>query len=398
MATAAKSASRTALEETSKDGAFERKASTYRHWIKKGSRFAPESGRYHLYVSLACPWASRAVAVLNLKGLQDVVGLSVTHPTWQRTRPDDPEDRHSGWAFFRPDDPPVSNAEGHGSFPCDGCVVDTLHGVKFVRDLYDMANDTSGKYTVPVLWDKKEETIVNNESSEIIRMLNSEFNDFAAHPDIDLYPEELRSEIDSVNEWVYPSINNGVYRCGFATKQEAYEKSFEELFEGLERAEDILNKQRYLCGNKLTEADIRLFVTLIRFGRLYCSSSSSDLLQHTRFNAQALTLNVCTARYHILGKFEITQMEDPIYHTCCYCCIADPVYVVYFKTDHKCIREYPSLREYTKELYQTPGIRESVNINHIKRHYFTSHPKLNPYAIIPGGPKPWWEEPHTRGG
>lgn len=258
-----------------------------------------------MYVSLACPWASRCVAGLYMKGLEGAIGLSVTHPTWARTRPDNPEDKHTGWMFASPDGPPISNPAGHGSFDCEGCIPDTVNKAKFVRDLYEMANDTSGKYTVPVLWDKKEGTIVNNESSEILRMFNSAFNDFATNPTLDLYPEEHRAEIDEVNDWIYHGINNGVYKCGFATSQAAYDAAFKELFECLDRVEEILTKRRYLTGDRLTEADIRLFVTLIRF---------------------------------------------------------DPVYVVYFKTDRKAIREYPALSEYVRDLYSTPGIRESVSL------------------------------------
>lgn len=204
-----------------------------------------------------------------------------------------------------------------------------------------MVGDTHGKYTVPVLWDKKTNTIVNNESSDILRIFNTAFNEggIATNPTLDLYPESLRSEIDQVNEWVYDKINNGVYKCGFAKTQEAYEIAFNDLFEALDRVEEILSKKRYLCGDVLTEADVRLFMTLIRF---------------------------------------------------------DPVYVVYFKTDRKAIREYPALADYVRDLYQTAGIKESVSILHIKRHYFTSHPKLNAYAIVPGGPRAWWEEAHGR--
>lgn len=250
---------RSALEETDKKGSFARTEASHRNWIKKGSEFEPEgkelasslpavdviaqtsntshviykcstlfyattAGRYHLYVCLACPWANRCLAVLNMKGLQDSIGVSVTHPTWQKTRPD--KDQHAGWVFASPDDPPLHSIEGFGSFPCDGCIPDDVNGAKTVRDLYDLSNDVGGKYTVPVLWDKKLKCIVNNESSEILRMFNAEFQDLAKHPEIDLYPEELRGEIDAVNEWVYPTINNGVYRCGFAQSQEAYEEAY----------------------------------------------------------------------------------------------------------------------------------------------------------------------------
>eukprot|EP01025_Chloroclados_australasicus_P017561 TRINITY_DN1895_c1_g1_i1.p1 TRINITY_DN1895_c1_g1~~TRINITY_DN1895_c1_g1_i1.p1 ORF type:complete len:373 (-),score=30.90 TRINITY_DN1895_c1_g1_i1:239-1357(-) len=331
-------AAKTALEETSKTGEFKRTDALFRNHIKQGTKFEPESGRYHLYISYACPWACRALAFYYLKGLEDAIGLSIVHPTWQRTRPD--KDEHTGWAFKDPSDPPISSSTGFGSFGCEGCVPDTINGASFVRDLYEKANDVGGKYSVPLLWDKKENTIVNNESSELIRMFNSEFNQICKKPELDLYPEELRDKIEEINSWVYPAINNGVYRCGFATSQEAYNTAFEQLFEALDKVEDILSKSRYICGDKLSEADIRLFVTLIRF---------------------------------------------------------DPVYVVYFKTNKQFICQYPNMREYVKEIYQIPEIRKSVNMEHIKTHYFTSHPKLNYYAIIPNGGQKWWEEPHNRG-
>ena len=181
-------------------------------------------------MSYACPWANRCLAALYLKGLEDVIGVSITHPTWQRSRPNDPNDHHTGWFFAAPTDPPVSNSEGQGYFDCEGCVPDTVEGVKFVRDLYEIAEDTNGKYTVPILWDTKERTIVNNESSEILRIFNTGFNDIAKNPKLDLYPADLRSEIDAINEWVYPNINNGVYRCGFATTQGAYDLAFKYVF------------------------------------------------------------------------------------------------------------------------------------------------------------------------
>eukprot|EP00879_Flechtneria_rotunda_P000621 GHRR01000734.1.p1 GENE.GHRR01000734.1~~GHRR01000734.1.p1 ORF type:complete len:399 (+),score=90.37 GHRR01000734.1:149-1345(+) len=335
----AMASARTALDEMGKTGEFKRTASGFRNQITPDGHFKPEAGRYHLYISYACPWACRTVAAMHLKGLQDAIGLSVTHPTWQRTRADNTDDKHTGWTFVEPDHPPLSSSTGHGSFSCEGCIPDTVNGAKFVRDLYEKSNDTIGKYTVPVLWDKTEGVIVNNESSDILRMFNSVFNDIAKNPGLDLYPEHLRAKIDEINEWVYPAINNGVYRCGFATKQEPYEQAFKELFAALDKCEDMLSETRYIAGNQLTEADVRLFMTLIRF---------------------------------------------------------DEVYVVYFKTNKQFIHEYPNLREYVKDLYQTPGMAASVNIRHIKTHYFTSHPALNTYAIIPVGPGPWYEEPHNR--
>lgn len=327
------SGARTALDEMGKAGEFQRKASVYREWVKEGGRLTPEADRYHLYVSLACPWACRCLAALHMKGLEDKIGVSVTHPTWQRTRPDNKEDEHCGWAFKAPGDPPVSSSTGFGSFGCEDCIPDTINGAKFVRDLYELSHDTGGKYTVPILWDKREGRIVNNESSDILRMFNAEFNSLAKNPTLDLYPEELRGQIDEVNDWTYNSINNGVYRCGFATSQEAYDKAFKELFDALERCEAILSRQRYMVGDRLTEADIRLFMTLIRF---------------------------------------------------------DEVYVVYFKTNKHFIHEFPNLCNYTRDIYQTPGVAAAVNMQHIKTHYFTSHPRLNYYAIVPHGGEAWW--------
>jgi len=301
----------------------------FRDIIEKGSRFAPEANRYHLYVSYACPWACRCVAVLYLKGLDHIIGLSVVHPTWARTRPDHPTDKHTGWCFKDPKDPPVPNSEGHGRFDCTDCIPDTVNNTKTIRDLYDLSHDTTGKYSVPVLWDKKERTIVCNESEIIMEIFNCQFNDFAKNPTLDLSPAQLKEVIKQTNEWVYPTINDGVYKCGFAKTQEAYEEAFDKLFEALEKMELILAKQRYLCGNRVTSADIRAFVTLVRF---------------------------------------------------------DEVYVVYFKCNKKTIKDhYPNIFNYVKDIYQLPGVAKSVNMRHIKTHYYSSHPTLNMYAIIPKG-------------
>lgn len=217
---------------------------------------------------------------------------------------------------------------------------DTLNGAKSIRELYELASaNYSGKYTVPVLWDKKLRTVVNNESSEIIRILNVEFNDLAENRDLDLYPEHLRTQIDEVNGWVYDKINDGVYRCGFAKKQEPYDEAVEKLYEALDKCEEILGKQRYICGGSLTEADIRLFVTIIRF---------------------------------------------------------DEVYAVYFKCNKKLLREYPNLFNYMKDIYQIPGMSTTVNMDHIKKHYYGSHPSLNPYGIVPRGPNIDYTTPHDR--
>eukprot|EP00050_Salpingoeca_kvevrii_P012898 m.25532 g.25532 ORF g.25532 m.25532 type:complete len:393 (-) comp4445_c0_seq2:168-1346(-) len=338
--TLAMSKPRSSDNETSQKGEFKRVDAAHRNWIKKGGEFPPENDRYHLYIAYACPWACRTLAVRNLKGLQDVISISVVHPTWQRTRPDDDKDEHRGWVFRKPGDEPLSNSLGHGEFECDDALIpDPNIDAKTVRDLYEHSGDETGLYSVPVLWDKKTNRIVNNESSEILRMLNSEFNDFAKNPELDLYPEHLRKEIDAANEWVYPNINNGVYRCGFAKKQGAYEEAFKDLKEHMQKADDILSNQRYLVGNQLTEADIRLFVTLVRF---------------------------------------------------------DEVYAVYFKCNYRLVREYKSLMNYVRDIYQTPGMRESVNMKHIKMHYYTSHPALNTYGVIPCGPDFDLDAPHNR--
>lgn len=260
--------------------------------------------------------------------MEDAIGLSVVHPTWQKTRPNDPQDGHAGWVFRSEDDEPLPTSTGHGAFRVSGVVPDVVNSTRSVRELYERCSDQRGKYSVPVLWDKKTSQIVNNESSEIVRMFNSAFNEIAANPDVNIYPEELRKEIDAVNEWVYPTINDGVYRCGFARSQEAYDTAISQLFPSLDRVEDILNKQRYIAGNRFTEADIRLFMTLVRF---------------------------------------------------------DEVYVVYFKTNCKRVEDYHNMFNYCRELYQMPWMQGAINMEHIKVHYFTSHPTLNFYGIIPKG-------------
>lgn len=318
---------RSALDETSDSGAFIRTASTFRNFISRhpDSQFPAESGRYHLYVSYACPWASRCLAYLKLKGLDKSISFTSVKPVWERTNEND---EHMGWVF------PSSDSEVPGAEP------DRLNGAQSIRELYNLASaNYSGKYTVPVLWDKKLKTIVNNESSEIIRMLNSEFNCIAENADLDLYPPHLQSLVDETNEWVYNGINNGVYKCGFARKQEPYEEAMKQLYETLDKCEQILSKQQYICGNMLTEADIRLFVTLIRF---------------------------------------------------------DEVYAVHFKCNKKLLREYPNLFDHTKEIFQIPGMSSTVNMEHIKKHYYGSHPSINPFGVVPLGPDIDYAAPHDR--
>ncbi|EJF60554.1 glutathione S-transferase [Dichomitus squalens LYAD-421 SS1] len=295
------------------DGSFKRKPSSFRNSIQKGGEFPPEKGRYHLYVSYACPWATRALIVRKLKGLEEFIDVSVVSPHMGE----------HGWPFATAD-----------AFP--GADPDPLYGAKHVKDLYLRAKpDYDGRFTVPVLWDKKRETIVNNESSEIIRFLNTEFNDQlpADKAKIDLYPEHLRKEIDEINDWVYDTVNNGVYKSGFAATQKAYEAAVIPLFESLDRLEKILQGKDYLVGNQLTEADVRLFVTIVRF---------------------------------------------------------DPVYVGHFKCNIRTIRDgYPALHLWLRKLYWgNDAFSSTCNFEHIKVHYYWSHPMINPHRVVPVGPIP----------
>ena len=303
-------------KESGRRGEFVRQASVFREQVcaDPSSRFPAEPGRYHLYVSLACPWAHRTVIFRKLKKLEDVITLTVV----------DPLRDHRGWAFT----------------DRDGCGPDPVNGFRFLSEAY-MATDPDfvGRVTVPVLWDKSERVVVNNESSEIIRMLNSAF-DAWGDSNLDFYPESLRAEIDAVNEVVYAHVNNGVYRAGFATTQEAYEEAFEDLFATLDQLEQRLSGQRYLVGNRLTEADWRLFTTLIRF---------------------------------------------------------DAVYVGHFKCNRRRIVDYPNLWAYLRDLYQYPGVAGTVDFEHIKSHYYVTHTSINPTQVIPRGPDIDFLEPHGRG-
>ncbi len=297
-------------------GRFERKESSFRDWVRAdgSTRFAPEAGRYHLYVSLACPWAHRTLIFRRLLGLEEAVSLSIV----------DPYMGANGWEF--------------GS--SEGCIPDTVNGAKKLHEVYTKADaHYTGRVTVPVLWDKQHGTIVSNESSEIIRMFNSEFDAVAAHPEHDFYPEALRAEIDEINAFVYPNVNNGVYRCGFATSQEAYEEAFCQLFGALDQLEERLGRQRYLVGDRMSEADWRLFTTLVRF---------------------------------------------------------DAVYVGHFKCNLRRIADMPNLQGYLRELYQFPGVAETVNMTHIKRHYYESHGTINPTGVVPAGPELDLDTPHGR--
>ncbi|NVK16540.1 MAG: glutathione S-transferase family protein [Rhodobacteraceae bacterium] len=304
-------------------GAFKRSESQFRNWITADgcagpsgeSGFKAESGRYHLYVSLACPWAHRTLIFRQLKGLAEHISVSVVHPDMLG----------EGWTF---------ETDDHGASG------DDLFGNSHMHQIYTRADpEYTGRVTVPVLWDKAQNTIVSNESAEIIRMFNSAFDAITGNSD-DYWPEELREPIEAVNARVYNTINNGVYKCGFATSQEAYDEAVEPLFESLDWLEDLLSQHRYLLGARITEADWRLFTTLLRF--------------------------------------------DPVYHT-------------HFKCNRKRLMDYPNLWAYTRELYQWPGVAETVGMQHIVRHYYYSHDTINPHRIIPANPEISWQEPHGRG-
>ena len=295
----------------SRGGRFVRKLPQFRSWITADGTAGPsgdagfkaEAGRYHLYVSLACPWAHRTLIFRALKGLEEMIPISVVH--WYMA--------DKGWTFQAG----------------DGVKPDTVNGAELMHQVYTAAMpDYSGRVTVPVLWDKKTNTIVSNESPEIIRMFNSAFDDVGAKAG-DFYPQGLRSEIDSLNERIYESVNNGVYKCGFATSQEAYEEAIVPLFETLDWLDERLSSQRYLTGSTITEADWRLFTTLVRF---------------------------------------------------------DPVYVGHFKCNVKRIVDYANLSGYVRDLYQQPGVSDTVNMQHIKNHYYASHESINPSRVIPAGP------------
>lgn len=299
-------------ETTNEEGAFERQETTFREWI--GEEFPAESGRYHLYVSYACPWAHRTLLARSLKGLEDAISVSVV----------DPFRDADGWQFT-----PEK----------DGCTEEPLYGAEYLRELYVRADpDVTCRVTVPVLWDTKEETIVNNESREVLRMLDTEFEEQATR-EVDLYPEGYREEVEGIIDAIYEPINNGVYRAGFAGSQEAYDEAVEDLFAALDRWDSVLADQRFLAGDRLTEADICMFTTLIRFDQVY----------HTHFMCNVMQ-----------------------------------------------IREYEHLWPYLRDLYQIPGVTETVNMDHIKEHYYTTHPDVNPSRIVARGPDLDFEAPHDR--
>jgi putative glutathione S-transferase len=302
-------------------GEFIRSVSGFRNWVTKNGSAGPsgeggfiaEAGRYHLYVSYACPWAHRTLIYRVLKGLENAISVSVVHPLMPA----------ESWVF--------------GEYP--GATEDHVNQASYLYENYLKADPGfNGLVTVPVLWDKKRQTIVNNESSEIIRMLDSAFDEFG-DADVEFYPQALREEIDAINQPVYDNVNNGVYRAGFARTQEAYNKAYDSLFNTLDELEVKLSKQRYLAGEQITEADWRLFTTLVRF---------------------------------------------------------DAVYYNHFKTNKKRLMDYPNLWAYTRELYQVSGVAETVNMDHIKYHYFASHRSINPTGIVPKGPEIDFMQPHGR--
>ena len=303
-------------KEQNSEGEFVRQQSRFRDQVRAdgSTPFASAAGRYHLYVSLACPWAHRTLIVRHLKGLEDAVGVTVVDPVRDQR----------GWAF--------RDGPGHSRDP--------LNGFEFLAEAY-RASDPSfdGRVTVPVLWDKQTGQVVNNESSEVIRMLNAEFDAFARRAEVDLYPEPLRAEIDAVNADVYDHVNNGVYKTGFASTQAAYERAVGPLFDALDRLDQRLSDRRWLVGDRLTEADVRLFTTLVRF---------------------------------------------------------DAVYVGHFKCNVRRIADYAHLSGYLRDLYQTEGFRETVDFDHIKRHYYVTHTSINPSGIVPVGPVLDLDAPHDR--
>jgi len=297
------------------DGAFRRQDSRFRNWLTKDGSAGPtgkggftaEKGRYHLYVSLACPWAHRTLIFRKLKQLEEYIDVTVVDAIMLE----------NGWEMK-----------------------DDLNGLDFLYELYLKADEKyEGRVTVPVLWDKKTQTIVSNESSEIIRMFNSAFNDLTGNT-ADYYPQALHSEIEALNERIYHTINNGVYKAGFATGFDAYQDAYLTLFDSLDWVEDILSRQRYLAGDKITEVDWRIFTTLIRF---------------------------------------------------------DAVYFGHFKCNRQLLASYPNISGFVHELYQVPGVSETVDMEHIKTHYYASHKTINPTGIVPLGPKQDFNAPHNRG-
>jgi putative glutathione S-transferase len=304
------------VELTDEDGSVEREETSFRDRVRADpdARFPTEAGRYHLYVSLACPWAHRTLVTRALKGLEDAISVDVL----------DPYRDEGGWQFT-----PEK----------DGCTPDTVNGFEYLREAYAAADaDYTGHVTVPVLWDTREGTIVNNESADIMRTLDVAFDDLAVR-DVDLYPEGYQEEVDRLIEAIYEPINNGVYRAGFADSQAAYDEAVTELFDALGHYDDLLSDRRYLAGDRVTEADVAMFTTLVRF--------------------------------------------DHVYHT-------------HFKCNRRAIHEYEHLWPYLRDLYQLPGVAATVNLDHITDHYYRTHPNVNPSRIVAVGPDLEFDAPHDR--
>ncbi|QDU65701.1 glutathione S-transferase family protein [Engelhardtia mirabilis] len=300
--------------ESAADGSWKRQNSAFRHTVEAGGEFPPEAGRYHLWVSLACPWAHRTIIVRKLKGLEHALSLSVV----------DPIRDERGWRF--------TTGAGHGPDP--------IRDFKFLSEAYRATDpDFDARVTVPTLWDRESGQIVNNESAELIVMLDGAFAELAEEPGPQLYPEDLREAIDEVNDFVYDHINDGVYKCGFAASQGAYDRAYAHLFDGLDELERRLAGQRYLAGDRLTLADVRAFTTLVRF--------------------------------------------DAVYHG-------------HFKCNRQRLADFEHLWAYARDLYQTPGFGDTVDFDHIKRHYYVTHGQLNPSGIVPQGPLLDWGAPHGR--
>jgi putative glutathione S-transferase len=302
--------------ERDDNGRFQRMPTVFHNWVTANgsSGFKAEPGRYHLYISLGCPWANRTALLWKLKGLENIIGLSIV----------DPVITENGWAFAEK----------------PGCIPDSVNGAQYLREIYVKADPQyTGRVTVPVLWDKQTGTIVNNESRQIIRMLNAEFNAYATHPELDFYPENLRAQIEQTIDAIYQPINNGVYRSGFAASQAAYEEAVTELFAALEYWEHVLGEQRYLCGDQITLADWCLFPTLFRF---------------------------------------------------------DLAYYSLFKCNLKRLVDYPNLWSYCRDLYQQPGVNEVCSADHVKQLYYGGLPEINPTRIIPKGPAIAFDAPHDR--
>ena len=325
-----KTKAHTAIDEIDETGAFARTAAAWCGRIEEGGRYAPEAGRYHLYVSLACPWAAGVLTALHLKGLEGVISHSVVHPTWARTRPDDPNDEHCGWQFRAQGDAPVANSLGHGSFECDAALIpDTVNGFKTLRDLYESAGDTAGKYSTPVLWCKKEQTIVSNESMDILKILNSAFNALAVHPDVDLFPEAHRDATAALNEIIYNHVNNGVYRCGFARTQEAYDEAVKTLFAAL---------------NDLDKRLVRVCVCVC--ARACACSFRCTHPCHAPILTRHLHAILQTGSRFLMGD-DFTWLDLRLYHTLVR---FDCVYHTYFKTNERRIADYPGLLRFIREV------------------------------------------------